>query len=243
MLVINADDYGRSSAETDAALVCYQSARLSSASAMMFMCDSERAADLANQHQLAVGLHVNFTERFTGKNKPQRLTDRQDRLVRYLTRNKYSQLFYNPFLRQDFSYSYKAQAEEFERLYGKAPAHIDGHHHMHLCANLLLSNLIPAGTRIRRNFSFWPSEKSWLNRTYRSLIDRCLSLKYRLTDHFFDLTQCIREKKLDRVVALAKSSNVEIMTHPILQLESEYLMSDEFEPMLQVLTVGDYAKI
>ena len=66
---------------------------------------------------------------------------------------------------------------------------------MHLCANLLLSNLIPAGMKIRRNFSFWPGEKSWLNRAYRSLVDRWLARRYRLTDYFFDLTQSIRGEK------------------------------------------------
>ena len=38
---------------------------------------------------------------------------------------------------------------------------------MHLCANLLLSNLVPAGMKVRRNFSFWPDEKSRFNRAYR----------------------------------------------------------------------------
>ena len=78
-----------------------------------------------------------------------------------------------------------------------------------------MSNLIPAGVRVRRNFSFWPGEKSWLNRKYRILVDRWLARKYQLTDYFFDLTQCIQDNKLDRVVALARLSNVELMTHPI----------------------------
>jgi len=231
MLIINADDYGRSIAETDAALMCYQSARLTSASAMMFMGDSERAAELASQNELEVGLHLNFTERFAGKNVPAKLTDYQDRLARYLKRNKYSQLFYNPLLCAGFSYSYRAQAEEFERLFGKKPSHIDGHHHMHLCANMLLSNLIPPGMKIRRNFSFFSGEKNWLNRAYRSLVDRWLASRYQLTDYFFDLTQCIQSRKLNRVKTLARSSNVELMTHPIVSTETKYLLSDEFRAL------------
>src|SRR5207248_7585750 len=141
-------------------------------------------------------------------------------------KNKYSQLLYNPFLRKEFSYSYEAQAEEFERLFGKPPSHIDGHHHMHLCANVLLSRIVPAGARMRRNFSFWPGEKSLPNRTYRGLIDRWLARRYRLADYFFDLTQSISGKKLDRVAALASSSNVELMTHPVVPSELAYLMGD-----------------
>src|SRR5438105_4034454 len=114
---------------------------------------------------------------------------------------------------------------------------------MHLCANMLLTNMIPAGMKMRRNFSFWPGEKSLLNRTYRGLVDRWLARRYQLADYFFDLTHCIQEKKLDRVAALAKASNVELMTHPVVQAEAEYLMSDEFQAMLQRLEIGGYALV
>src|SRR5437868_3216445 len=180
MLIINADDWGRSMAETDAALRCYKAGRITSVSAMMFMEDSERAAELAKEQNPEVGLHLNFDERFTGNRVPTTLGNYHDKIARFLTRNKYSQLLYNPFLRKAFSYSYQAQAEEFARLFGKQPSHIDGHHHMHLCANLILSNTIPAGAKLRRNFSFWPGEKSLLTRAYRGLVDRWLARRHRL---------------------------------------------------------------
>jgi len=243
MLIINADDWGRSRAETDGALRCYQEGRITSVSAMVFMEDSERAAELARTNDLDVGLHLNFAEPFTGKNYPGKLDERHGRTIRYLMGNKYAQLVYNPFLREDFAYSCEAQAGEFVRLFGKRPSHIDGHHHMHLCANVLLSKVIPAGMKMRRNFSFWPGEKSLLNRTYRALVDRWLARRYRLADYFFDLTQSVREKKLDRVAALAKSNSVELMTHPIVREEREYLLSDEFQVMLQRLEIGGYALV
>jgi predicted glycoside hydrolase/deacetylase ChbG (UPF0249 family) len=243
MLIINADDWGRSVAETDAALGCYKRGRITSVSAMVFMEDSERAAELAKENELDVGLHLNFTDKFTTNQYPQTLGNYHNEIGRFLRGNKYSQLLYNPFLRRDFAYSYEAQVEEFARLYRKPPSHIDGHHHMHLCANVLLSNTIPAGAKLRRNFSFWPGEKSILNRTYRWLVDRWLARRYCLADYFFDLTQCIEEKKLDRVAALAKSSNVELMTHPIVNKEEEYLMSDEFQEILQRLEIGHYALV
>jgi chitin disaccharide deacetylase len=242
MLIINADDFGRSAAETNAAISCYTAGRIRSFRAMVFMGDSERAAELAKEIQPDIGLHLNFTERFSGPMVPATLASYQDKLAGFLTRNRYSQVIYNPLLRKEFSYSYEAQFEEFTRLFGNPPSRIDGHHHMHLCANLLLSNPIPDGVRIRRNFSFWPGEKSWLNRAYRSLVDRWLARSYRLTDYFFDLTQCIQGKKLERAVALARSSDVELMTHPIVRTEADYLLGDEFEAMLQHLNVGNYAK-
>ena len=240
MLIINADDWGRSRAETDAALRCYQEGRITSVSAMVFMEDSERAAELARENELAVGLHLNFAEPFTGKNYVD-LDHCHGRTIRYLMGNKYAQLVYNPFLRKEFAYSYEAQAREFVRLFDGPPSHIDGHHHMHLCANVLLSKVIPTGMKMRRNFSFWPDEKSLLNRTYRTFVDRWLARRYQLPDYFFDLTQCIRNEKLERVAALAKSNNVELMTHPVADHEAEYLMSDEFYSILQRLEVGSYA--
>ncbi len=243
MLIINADDWGRSLAETDAAFRCYKAGRITSVSVMVFMADSERAAELAQENGLNVGLHLNLTEGFAANRIAATLENYHNKIAGFLTRNRYSQVLYNPFLRREFSYSCQAQVEEFTRLFGKPPSHLDGHHHMHLCANLLLSNLIPGGIKIRRNFSFRAGEKSRLNRAYRAFVDHWLARRYRLTDYFFDLTQSIRERKMDRVMALAESSKVELMTHPILELESEYLMSDQFQAMLQSLNVGSYALI
>jgi chitin disaccharide deacetylase len=244
MLIINADDWGRSAAETDAAFKCYRGRRITSISAMVFMQDSNRAARLAKDYELDdVGLHLNFSEEFTDWSCSEKLREHHGRIIRFLKRSKYAQLLHNPFLGKAFAYCYHAQIEEFVRLFEKSPSHIDGHHHMHLCANVLLSNMIPAGTKLRPNFSFWPGEKSILNRTYRWLVDRWLARRYRLTDYFFDLTQCLQEKKLERVAALAKSTNVELMTHPIVNAEEEYLMSDEFRELLQRLEIGDYALV
>jgi len=243
MLIINADDWGRLRAETDAALRCYEHGKITSVSAMVFMLDSERAAELAKANELDVGLHLNFAEKFTGHSVPDMLEACQSKITRFLMQNKYSQLVYNPFLQKEFSCSYQAQAEEFERLFGKSPSHIDGHHHMHLCANVLLSRMIPAGARMRRNFSFWPGEKSFLNRAYRGFVDRWLARRYCLADYFFDLTQSIRDKKLDRIAALATSRNVELMTHPGVPSELAYLMSDEFATLLRGVEIGTYARM
>lgn len=241
MLIVNADDWGRSTEETDAAFRCFKAGRVTSASAMVFMPDSERAALLAKENGLDIGLHLNFAERFQLSGVPERLSVCQERLVKFLMRRRYSQLVFNPFLRREFSYSYEAQLNEFTRLYGRSPSHIDGHHHMHLCSNVVLSRMIPVGMKMRRNFSFLPGEKSWLNRAYRSLVDRWLNRRYRLTDFFFDLTQSIRESKLGRVTALARSANVELMTHPIAPLEFNYLMSGDFDAAVQGVHLGSYA--
>jgi predicted glycoside hydrolase/deacetylase ChbG (UPF0249 family) len=209
---------------------------------MVFMSDSKRAAKLAKEYQIDdVGLHLNFSEEFADPSCREDLKEHHSRIVRFLRRNKYAQLVYNPFLQKAFASSYHAQMEEFVRLFEKPPSHIDGHHHMHLCANLLLSKPMPAGIRVRRNFSFWPGEKSPLNRAYRALVNRWLARRYQLTDYFFDLSQCIEQKKLDRVAELARSSNVELMTHPAVNGEEIYLMSDEFRMISHQFEIPRYA--
>lgn len=136
MLIINADDLGRSEAETDAALTCFHAGRITSASLMVFMRDSERAARLAQVAKLDVGLHLNFTEPFSATGCSSRLVAAQTSLARFLRRNRYAQLVYNPALRKQFAESYDAQTIEFARLFGGAPpSHVDGHHHMHLCGH------------------------------------------------------------------------------------------------------------
>ena len=86
MLIINADDFGRSAAETKnrSALRCYQAGRITSVSAMVFMVDSERAAQVANANGLEVGLHLNFSDPFTDGRCPERLRDCHNRIVMFL---------------------------------------------------------------------------------------------------------------------------------------------------------------
>src|SRR5262245_6224862 len=132
MIIINADDFGRSRDETDAVIACYTAARITSTTAMVFMQDSERAADVANRLGMDVGLHLNLTQRFTGPGVAERLQQSHERVVRFLTASKYALLVYNPFLRRQFRDVIDAQVFEFERLYGRQPSHIDGHQHQHL---------------------------------------------------------------------------------------------------------------
>src|SRR5438034_11191976 len=101
MLIVNADDWGRTAAETDAALACFSQGRITSVSAMVFMADSERAARIALEHGIPVGLHLNFTEAPTARTDTRFLLEHR-RLMKFLTRHRYSVLALNPFLRRSF---------------------------------------------------------------------------------------------------------------------------------------------
>ena len=161
MLIINADDFGFDLLTTDRILSCYKNGRITSASTMMFMSDTERSAELALEFGLDVGLHLNFTEQFSGNVTSSLLKKYHQDISSFLLKNKYFFLLYNLKLRKQFHYVYKAQYDEYLKLYNRTPTHINGHHHMHLCANIIFDRIIPKDTRVRKNFSF-----SWRKKIY-----------------------------------------------------------------------------
>src|SRR5678816_4590684 len=67
-LIINADDWGRDRDTTDRILECATRRAISAASGMVLMDDSERAAHLAREKGIDIGLHLNLTEEFSGQN-------------------------------------------------------------------------------------------------------------------------------------------------------------------------------
>ena len=229
MLIINADDFGRTRQSTNRIVSCHNQGRVTSTSAMVFMEDSQRAAELAGESNIDVGLHLNFTQKPT---QPQTQSSLfcayHDRIAAFLTRRKYNFLIYNPALRRQFEYVFQLQLEEFERLYSMSPSHIDGHHHMHLCTNMLIKTIIPKRQRVRRNFSFARGEKNLLNRIYRRIIDKGLERKYLIADYFFSLADVVKTDQIKRVLNLAKTAIVELETHPELDEEFEWLMGDAF---------------
>jgi predicted glycoside hydrolase/deacetylase ChbG (UPF0249 family) len=134
---------------------------------------------------------------------------------------------FHPWLIRSFEYIVEAQIDEFRRLYGADPERLDGHHHMHLCANVLFLGLLPPGTLVRRNFSFQPGEKSVLNRLYRRAVDSMLARRYRLVDFFFSLSPLEPLDRLQRIFSLARQFVVEVETHPIHPEEYRFLAGEE----------------
>src|SRR5437899_2078852 len=101
MIIINADDWGRSKAETDAAYACFRNGRITSVTAMVFMADSERASELAKESNLDFGLHLNLSQKYNGK-VPASVANAHERVVRFLTQSKYAVFIYHPALRSAF---------------------------------------------------------------------------------------------------------------------------------------------
>ena len=240
MLIINADDLGRSQVATDNILACHAHRRLSSTSAMVFMADSERAAELAITSGIDVGLHINFSESFTGTSASPRLREAHEKIRRFLKSSKYALIFFHPFLRDQFRQVFTEQYAEFLRLYRRPPSHLDGHQHLHLATNMLFQRILPAGTKVRRSFSFQPGEKSAFNRWYRDRVDRHLARHHRLTDYFFALAHNFTIERVQKIVALSHESNVEFMTHPEMPADYHFLMSPEFGQALEPARLVGY---
>jgi predicted glycoside hydrolase/deacetylase ChbG (UPF0249 family) len=133
--------------------------------------------------------------------------------------------------------------DEFLRLYGRSPSHVDGHQHRHLCWNVIFGKVIPRGTKVRKNFSFSTGEKGFVNRLYRKWVDRLLARRYRVTDYFFALPDCMAGGRLERLAAFAKESTVELMTHPVRPDEFAFLMGNSFRELLSALKTGTYALV
>ena len=223
-LIVNADDWGRNRQTTDRIFECVSAGAVSSVSAMVFMEDSQRAATIARIRGVDAGLHLNFTTDFSSPAVPLCLAEHQQKLVRYLRSRRLAQALFHPGLATSFRSVVEAQLEEFSRLYGDRPRRIDGHHHMHLCTNVLLGRLLPAGTIVRRNFSFARGEKSLGNRLYRNLVDGMLARRHRTTDLFFSLPP-LSPSRLESMFSLAAELVVEVETHPVNSDEYAFLTS------------------
>lgn len=243
MLIINADDWGFRRFVTDRIMSVYGEGRITTTSAMVFMEDSERAANLALNKGLEVGLHLNFTDRFTDARTSKGLHESQQRIGRFLKKNKYFMVLYNPFLRRDFEYVYRNQNDEFERLYGKVPAHFTGHRHMHLCSNVLFDRLIPQDSKVRRNFSFFPGDKSLFNRQFRRIGDFFLKKRFICTDYFFSIVPISEPEHLRRIVGLSQGFNAEMMVHPQKIDEYDFLMSEGYMELVNTVSIGKYGDL
>ena len=235
MLIINADDWGGNEFITSRILECLERGAIDSVSAMVFMSDSERAARIAREWKIDSGLHLNFTEPFSGNRVSAHLRRSQERIRSWLKSSRIAQAIYNPFLRRDFAYVFECQYQEYVYLYQRKPSRIDGHNHMHICANMFFDNLIPKGTQVRRNITFTDDQKkSGFNKFIRKRVDSILEKRFVCTDYFFHIRQIAPEMPeanevvLEKIMELATHSDLELLVHPGQQVDFEFLTCDEF---------------
>jgi hypothetical protein len=221
MLIINADDWGYDAHTTQRILTCVERGSISSVSAMVFMEESERAATVARDRGIDAGLHLNLDTPFSKVPITSKLVEHQAKLKRFL-RSPFSRPFFHPGLVRSFDYVVSSQLAEYDRLYGRQPRRIDGHHHMHLAANVLLGGLLPLGTVLRPHFSGEPGEKRIRNSIFRCYAKLMLARSHRTVDGLFALPP-LEPKRLHGIFSRSREISIEVETHPTNPVEFEFL--------------------
>jgi chitin disaccharide deacetylase len=242
MLIVNADDFGYDAPTTDAILMAHSAGLVSSATAMVFMADSERAMAAARERGLPIGLHLNLTEPFEGLAVPADLESTQRRLAQRVRPHLRARRWtYDPRLNRDVATSVGAQLKEFRQLRGADPTHLDGHLHVHACLNVLLSSALPRRLPMRRVvIDNHPAGAvvAALSGARQRLADR----RFRSTDLFVSLRTLAEGHGAD-LIALAERKVVEVMVHPGTPAEKAFLEGDKWAGLSANRALGSYGDL
>lgn len=247
MLIVNADDWGIDVATTDAIADSFAANRITSATAMVFMADSERAAGVALKIGLPVGLHLNLSSPFTGNDVPEPVRQTHAALTgRFDDRNRqWRRWIPDPTLgRAVIERAVRQQLAQFEELYGRPPTHVDGHKHVHVAPGVARTPALNEFA-MRRGFSELPGSRS-PKALARHIHHRLFLSRHRSTDHFFSIWS-LRDELLaaeqPAAVRLASDDVVEVMAHPGATKERTLLMCDAWAEALRHVQLGTYEDI
>jgi predicted glycoside hydrolase/deacetylase ChbG (UPF0249 family) len=252
LLIVNADDWGYDDPTTDAILATFLAGRITSATGMVYMAGSERAAALASEHGVPLGLHINLTEPFSDPATPPDVRARQQRMIERLGKtsglppelpgtSNLMRWIYDPRLQRDVDRAIADQLRRYEEIYATPPTHFDGHTHVDLCPNVFLSRSIPRGAKLRNTLDRFPVERS-AGGVLRDLRQAVRSRRFASTRYLLHLTHLrLDPANLDPRLDLARRVPVEVMGHPGFAAEREILMSDEFGKAIAPLRLGSFA--
>lgn len=246
LLIVNADDWGYDEVTTRAIADCHLAGGLTSTTAMMFMHGSEHAASLAHRHPtLGIGLHLNLYEEYSDASVGTTVRDRQRRLIDYFRHARLRRWLYDPRIRHDVDRIIADQLERFVGLYGRMPTHIDGHHHSHMAANVLLSHSLPRGAAIRNALSD-THRATALRTAMRQARRRLLLSRFTTTDYFFSIATvwpALEGPPPTEKLELARRASVEVMVHPAFPHEYGPLQSEGWVAILRGLPTGTFADL
>lgn len=241
LLIVNADDYGAAPATTDAILACFERGAVSSATTMVWMQDSERAAEIAVERGLPIGLHVNLTMEFDGPAVPAEQAERQRRLVGKMgSRLGLTRWAYRPLLGRAIRDEVASQLVRFEELYGHPPTHVDGHNHVHLAPNVLTA--LEPGTKVRAGHDF----SGRLGDSPKVLRRSWMRSRFTTTDSFVSIRSihpALGGSGMEDLLESSRERTVEVMVHPHWEDEFELLTSEEWKRTLAGHQLGSYADL
>jgi predicted glycoside hydrolase/deacetylase ChbG (UPF0249 family) len=224
-------------------MACFRQKRITSASIMVFMEDSERAAELAVKANLETGLHINLVLPYDAPGVSESLRRSQNAAAAFFGSGPWTQVVYNPFITKAVASAFHSQLEEYRRLFGREPVHFNGHKHFHLSLNIIFGGVLPIGSAVRRSFTFRKGEKSSLNRCYRRIIDAWLLRRHVSTDAFFSINPVRDSLRLTRIVALARTDCVELMVHPWSPDQFAFLTGNQLQSLIASARLGDFSAL
>ena len=211
-IIINADDFGLSSAINSAIMKCFDKGLISSTTIMANMPGFEEACLLAKQNNLEpnIGVHINLSEgpALTAEiRKIPGFCDHQGHFNRSWSRRR---LFS---LRERTAIACEVR-EQIKRcrLHGLSLTHADSHHHVHTVPGILIaiaSLLKTEGIsrlRISRNSDFMPARLRILKAAFNLYL---VGRGFKCTNYFGDLASYGRFSTRKE-----NFSSFEIMVHP-----------------------------
>jgi predicted glycoside hydrolase/deacetylase ChbG (UPF0249 family) len=244
LLIVNADDWGGTAAATDRIAECFAAGAITSASAMMWMDDADRAASLDSRQRPPLGLHLNVVQPFDGPDVPPAVRDRQARVCDALTRSsRFRRAGFDPRLLAIVRRCVGDQLQRFAELYGRRPTHIDGHEHGHLQPTVLA--VLPRDLPIRAPKDVRPPGALPV-RLAREARRRLLRARFRTPRAMYAIENVhprLGGTGWEAVVERARREPVEVMVHPEHDGERELLLSPGWGADVAGLSLGTFADL
>jgi predicted glycoside hydrolase/deacetylase ChbG (UPF0249 family) len=237
VLIVNADDFGASPSASDPILELHALGVVSSASAMVRMRDTARAAPLARERGIPTGLHLNLTLPFDDPAVSGPAGTRQRRLTETFGRESWRGTRRERPDGRLLAGVIEDQLDCFRAAFGE-PTHLDGHHHIHVHPAVL--EHLPDGLPIRPILSI-PAQAD----AEPSARERALRRRFPGPELCFAFEHVHPWLGGDGLQALEHSRHrsLEIMVHPQKERERTALMSAQWRDALAALTVGSYADL
>lgn len=234
LLIVNADDLGFSRAVSDATMACFDAGGITSATALVWMRDSERAARMAGDRGLPVGLHLNLTVELASLSAPPAVRARQRELVKHFggegQRNPRALSRAATILLRD---AVRDQLDRLRETYGE-PTHVDGHHHVHIDPEVL--EAIPPELPVRPALSHPDRVDAQSGRRPRGAPDRGP-----LWAFAFEHVHPALGGSGPTALGWARRDAVEVMAHPAQAGQLAALRGETWAEMIGGLKLGSYS--
>jgi chitin disaccharide deacetylase len=249
LLIVNADDWGGERRSTEAIHEAFRAGRVTSTTAMVYMEDSGRAAGIATDEGLPVGLHLNLTQPFTEADIPEPVRERQRRVAAAFGGHgpdgqpgtaRRRRWLYDPRVARVVGDALRDQLERFEAIYGGPPTHFDGHNYVDTTPNVFLSRALPRGAKMRSSLDRYPLDTG-AGAVARELRHRLRRSRFHSTRYVLHISDL--DLPDDPRLAFAATESVEVICHPDNPSEMERLMSAEWATCLARVRTGSFADL